>query len=82
MVLRTYALIKSSSEEEYQIWEYLEWRGGRVGQDDRLRDGSNEVAAVPPGGPRKPMSAAGRSGILADTIKTPPQANVDVQDHA
>ena len=33
--------------EERLICEYQEWRGGRVHQNDGLRDGSNRVAAVP-----------------------------------
>ena len=51
MVLRTYAHIKSSSGEERQICECLEWRGGRVDHPDQLRDGSNVVAAASPAPP-------------------------------
>ena len=44
-------IFKSSSGEERQICECLEWRGGRVDHPDQLRDGSNVVAAASPAPP-------------------------------
>ena len=44
-------IFKSSSGEERQICECLEWRGGRVDHPDQLRDGSNAVAAASPAPP-------------------------------
>ena len=44
-------MFKSSSGEERQICECLEWRGGRVDHPDQLRDGSNVVAAASPAPP-------------------------------
>ena len=82
MVLRTYAHIKSSSGEERQIWEYLEWRGGRVGHPDQLRDGSNAVAAASPA-PPGPKTMSHESCEYPETpVKTSLQTNADVQDHA
>ena len=45
------SIFKSSSGEERQICECLEWRGGRVDHPDQLRDGSNAVAAASPAPP-------------------------------
>ena len=42
------SVFKSSSGEERQICECLEWRGGRVDHPDQFRDGSNVVACGVP----------------------------------
>ena len=42
------SIFKSSSGEERQIWECLEWRGGRVGHPDRLRVVATKLLTVPP----------------------------------
>ena len=75
-------IFKSSSGEERQIWEYLEWRGGRVGHPDQLRDGSNEDAAASPA-PPCPKTMSHESCEYPETpVKTSLQTNADVQDHA
>ena len=60
-------IFKSSSGEERQICECLEWRGGRVDHPDQLRDGSNAVAAASPAppGPKKPMAIVAIVAIVA-----------------
>ena len=76
------SIFKSSSGEERQICECLEWRGGRVDHPDQLRDGSNVVAAASPA-PPGPKTMSHESCEYPETpVKTSLQTNADVQDHA